>query len=77
MDMTDLEALPSGQTYQVWAIRDGQPVSLGLMPPDPSGHTTAAMANVDLAGAELIAVTIEPAGGSAQPTSDPIITGEL
>jgi len=77
MDVTDLEPLPSDQTYQVWAIRDGQPVSLGLMAADPSGHSTAAMSDIDLAGVQQLAVTIEPAGGSAQPTSDPVLTGEV
>jgi anti-sigma-K factor RskA len=77
MDVSDLAPLPSDQTYQVWVIRGGQPLSLGLMSADPSGHTTAAMTDVDLAGADQLAVTVEPAGGSEQPTSQPIITGDL
>jgi anti-sigma-K factor RskA len=77
MDVTDLEPLPVDQTYQVWAISDGQPVSLGLMSAEPSGHSTAAMVDIDLAGVDELAVTIEPAGGSPLPTSDPVLTGEI
>lgn len=64
-----MAAVPGGRTYQLWAIpAGGKPVSLGLL---GSGKVTRAVTNVP--GAPIFAVTIEPAGGSAQPTSSPIM----
>jgi anti-sigma-K factor RskA len=60
----DMPALPSGRTYQAWHITDGKPVSLGVLA-QTSGTVTFA-ANLDKASA--VAISIEPAGGSAQPT---------
>jgi anti-sigma-K factor RskA len=62
-------AAPDGRTYQLWAIpAGGKPVSLGLL---GGGTVTRSVASVP--GAETYAVTIEPAGGSAQPTTTPIM----
>lgn len=77
MDVNSLAPLPPEQIYQVWAISDGEPASLGLLAADTSGRTTVLMPDLDLEGVDSLAVTIEPAGGSAQPTSDPIASGEL
>lgn len=77
MDMTNLAPLSPDQTYQVWAIADGKPASLGILDADTSGHTTVLMPELDLAGVDTLAVTIEPAGGSPLPTSDPIISGDF
>lgn len=54
------------RVYQLWAIRNERPTSLGLLDrngkvmPIPTPGTT-------------MAITIEPAGGSTKPTSPPII----
>jgi anti-sigma-K factor RskA len=77
MDVSNLAPLPADQTYQVWAISDGEAASLGLLEADTSGHTTVMMPELDLEGVDSLAVTIEPAGGSTRPSSDPVATGEL
>jgi anti-sigma-K factor RskA len=75
MEADGLEPLDPEQTYQVWAIRSGQPESIGLLGPASDGEVEQAM-RADLTGVEAVAVTVEPAGGSVQPTSDPILASE-
>lgn len=57
---------PQGHTYQVWTVHDGQAVGSGLFEGD--GQIRIWIENVS--GAEAVAITIEPAGGSRQPTTD-------
>jgi len=60
-----LPPLPANQTYQAWQIAGGTPVSLGLM----SGNAGIAAFEVDLSNASAVAISVEPAGGSTQPTN--------
>jgi anti-sigma-K factor RskA len=62
-----LPTLDDSQTYQVWHMEDGKPTSVGLLGPGPGMLYVAS-----IKGAEAYAVTVEPEGGSPQPTSDPI-----
>ena len=55
----------SGRTYQLWQIAGGKPVSLGIF--GDQGVLTAPLPE----GATL-AVSVEPPGGSAQPTTTPL-----
>ncbi len=60
---------PSGKTYQAWVIPPGgKPISAGLF---SGGRTSVDLATVAHPG-DTVAVTVEPAGGSPQPTSPPI-----
>jgi anti-sigma-K factor RskA len=74
--MAGLPDAPAGQVYQAWYIADGQPVSAGLMPADENGLIVM-NGPPPAPGTSTVAITVEPAGGSAQPTSDPIVVGEL
>jgi anti-sigma-K factor RskA len=74
--MVGLPQAPAGQTYQAWFIRDNQPTSAGLMTVDDDGYAVIANTN-PLAGVQVVALTVEPAGGSDQPTSDPFALGEV
>jgi anti-sigma-K factor RskA len=70
--MEGLPQLDAGRVYQAWSVREGAPpVSLGVLSDD---HVIAMEA--DMAGASAFAITEEPAGGSAQPTTDPIAVAE-
>ncbi|MET8245357.1 anti-sigma factor [Streptomyces sp. NPDC005202] len=61
-------APPSGRVRQLWLMRPGaQPRSLGLFEGD-----TPLVASGLTKSATSLAVTVEPDGGSAQPTSQPI-----
>ncbi|MEP7360589.1 MAG: anti-sigma factor [Chloroflexota bacterium] len=76
MVLTDVPPAPTGKTYQGWYIVDGSPTSIGTMAADADGNVIASGLEA-LAGTDSIAVTVEPQGGSAQPTSDPIIVGTV
>lgn len=70
----DARALPDpgdDQVYQLWTGRDGEMTSAGVLGPEATG---AAMAIPE--DGVTLNVTIEPAGGSDQPTSNPIVTVE-
>ena len=62
-----LPRLGAQRVYQIWAIHDGTPTSAGLLDDPDRG---AAMA-LPSAGT-LVAITVEPAGGSQAPTTTPL-----
>ena len=71
----DIPSMPEGRTGQVWVIHDEKPEPSGLL--EPSGNMAATAITTPLEDADAIAVTIEPAGGSEKPTSDPVLVQEL
>jgi anti-sigma-K factor RskA len=75
MEADGLEPLDSEETYQVWAIRSGRPVSIGLLGPASEGEVDQAMRG-DLIGVDAVAVTIEPAGGSITPTGERVLESD-
>jgi len=70
----DLPDPASGQTYQLWAIDDAGATSVGLMEPD-AGEASEFVAIPS--GSTAFGVTVEPSGGSDQPTTEPILVLEL
>ena len=57
---------PRQQAYQLWLIEDGTPTSAGVLAAG-AGSGTAVLDTVG--DAQALAVTLEPAGGSPQPTT--------
>jgi anti-sigma-K factor RskA len=69
-----LGTLSSKDTYQLWGVIDGQPISLGLLGESPD------MAMFTLAGSvtpSKLAITIEPASGSVVPTGTMVASGTV
>lgn len=66
LNIQSLKTLTEEQQYQLWAIVDGKPVDMGVFNFDVAGLLK--MKNVQ--NASLFAVTIEPKGGSENPTMD-------
>ena len=64
------------QTYELWLIHDGTPVPAGLFRPDGSGAAVAPVEGI-VRGAELVAVTVEPAAGSKRPTGEILASADL
>ncbi|MGI8668201.1 MAG: anti-sigma factor [Jatrophihabitans sp.] len=63
-----MPALAAGKTYQLWMLPStGNPVSVGTFQPDSSGNIELP-ATGNLAGIAKAGISVEPAGGSAQPT---------
>lgn len=54
--------------YQLWALVDGKPVDLGVF--DASADTTGMIRMKELSNAQAFAVTLEPRGGSVNPTME-------
>lgn len=69
--------LTADETFELWFVRDGTPVSAGTFAASDDGTATAALDGQFHSG-DVIAVTVEQAGGSptGQPTSDPIVAIE-
>lgn len=76
LSIDNLDTLPVTETYQVWAIAKGKATGIGFLNVADSGAASAVI-HVDLSDGQVIAITVEPAGGSAQPTSAPIIQVEI
>lgn len=70
-----LPPAPAGSTYQIWYLHGaGAPTSAGFVPP---GQRSAVALQGDLTGATGVGVTVEPSGGSAAPTTTPILAVEV
>jgi anti-sigma-K factor RskA len=69
--------LGESQTYQLWAVTsDGDASSLGLMEADDDGRSRA-LVPFDADESDIIAVTIEPPGGSDQPSTAPVFSARV
>ncbi len=71
---------PDGKTYQLWAMRkDKAPLSMGTFNTDANGRAAAILAVADHITdggfIDLCGLTMEPAGGSNQPTEQPRLIG--
>ncbi|HSB12702.1 MAG TPA: anti-sigma factor [Blastocatellia bacterium] len=65
----DLPPAPAGKVYQLWFVTPSAKISAGLIRADEKGHCFSIIeypSNVDQLAAA--AITLEPEGGSAQPT---------
>lgn len=72
----NLPAEGQGQQYQLWAIVEGQPVSLGLLA--LTGQKLELQNMEAVANAAAFAITLEPEGGSENPTlENMIVLGEI
>jgi anti-sigma-K factor RskA len=74
--MKDVPPPPAGKVYQMWLIpKDGSaPVSEGLM--DKEALSRPAVVK-GIASAASLGITVEPAGGSATPTSPTVAAAPL
>ena len=75
--LLDWPSAGNGKTYQAWLVSAGQkPVSAGVF---DGGANTFQIVRLGraLTGAQALAVTVEPSGGSAQPTTQPFIIRAL
>ena len=67
----DMQPAPGGSTYQLWYLDDGVPSSAGTF--DTSRGVAVLRVPRGFEGHDAAAVTIEPIGGSEQPTTEPIL----
>ncbi|MBN9211784.1 MAG: hypothetical protein BGO45_12860 [Microbacterium sp. 71-36] len=69
-----MSTLPSDKTYELWFVRDDTPIAAGIFSTDAEGKATAVLQGEFHSG-DVIAVTVEPAGGSPDgtPSSAPVV----
>ena len=75
--VTGLPPLEAGKTYQVWLIA-GAPVSAGLLSVDANGQGVLIVTSTESIGSfKSLGISVEPAGGSPQPTGDIVVLSDL
>jgi anti-sigma-K factor RskA len=68
VDTARLHHLSQSRVYQMWAVHNGRPTSVGIIDNPDSGKVMPIPAS-----GTTVAITIEPEGGSKRPTSKPIV----
>ncbi len=72
-----LPTLQASQVFEVWLIKDSQPVAAGVFRPGPDGAASVLLKG-DVGSYDVVAVTSEPGPtGSTTPTSQPFVAGSL
>lgn len=75
--VTGLPPLEAGKTYQVWLI-GGAPVSAGLLTVDANGQGVLIITSQESIGSfKSLGISVEPEGGSPQPTGDIVVLSDL
>jgi anti-sigma-K factor RskA len=73
-----LAPLPEGRVYQFWLIRGDLPTSAGVFDVDDRGRAVLEVESTGSLGSyDAMGVSIEPAGGSPQPTGDIVMLSSL
>ncbi len=67
-----LPAPPEGMQYQLWAIKDGKSMDMGMIPGEIAGTAEVAKIPMPLVAGEAYAISLEKKGGSPSPTSEQI-----
>lgn len=67
-----MPAAGRSKIYQLWVITADGARSAGLMSGGTTGATSPVLA-ADVKSGDSLAITIEPAGGSSQPTTTPVV----
>ena len=71
----DMPPVPEGKTYQIWVIEEDVPKPSGLF--RPKQESVAAVVEHPVGGGDVIAVTVEPEGGSPKPTTEPVLAAKV
>lgn len=68
-----LPPAPAGKTYEAWVIQAEKPLPAGTF---SGGDRVAFVLTRKVPDGAIVAVTLEPAGGVEQPTTDPLFSSE-
>jgi anti-sigma-K factor RskA len=81
LQVSNLPSVPTGKEYQFWLIKNNKPVSAGLFavndPARDSFFKIEKMVDANKQNANAFAITLEPEGGSQQPTGDMYMLGNV
>jgi len=76
--ITGLGPLEAGKTYQVWLIDAGGPKNAGLLTVDAHGQGVLIVSSdAQIGSFKALGISIEPDGGSPQPTGDIVVLSDL
>jgi anti-sigma-K factor RskA len=72
LNLAHVAKLPPDRVLEAWVRREGavEPVK-ALFVPDRDGNASTMI--VDMSGVEVVMVTREPAGGTSEPTGEPLV----
>ncbi len=77
LDVLQLPVPPAGKQYQLWALHDGKPIDAGMISLE-SDKKALLQQMKGIGAAQAFAITLEPAGGSANPTLEEMyVVGEV
>jgi anti-sigma-K factor RskA len=68
-----LSALPPSESYELWLIGPAGPKPAGMISASGRGHMVGPMVVSGLSAGDRVGMTVEPSGGSARPTSPPVM----
>jgi anti-sigma-K factor RskA len=71
--LSNIQATPSGQTYEAWVIENSNPAPAGLF---EGGGRTILLLSHRVRPGSTVAVTVERAGGVQKPTHPPILSAQ-
>ncbi|SMO77462.1 anti-sigma factor [Fodinibius sediminis] len=80
LQVSNLPPIPTDKDYQLWLIRNNEPVSAGVFAVNDSSDTffkIEEMVQADSQSANAFAITMEPKGGMPQPTGDMYLLGNM
>lgn len=75
-DMSNMPPPPAGKQYQMWAIVDGQPRSMGTIPLQQPQNGMLEMEQPAQPGQQAFAISLEKVGGNPTPT-EVLMLGKL
>jgi anti-sigma-K factor RskA len=65
---------PEGRVYQLWFEKDGRMISAGVM---KKVENQVLLLDGSVDDATAVGITVEPEGGSTEPTTDPVVVFDL
>ena len=73
-----LPPAPAGKVYQLWMVTADAKISAGLIEPNPRGHGFVVVdVPANVGQMQAVAITLEPQGGSPQPTMPIYVLGKI
>ncbi len=73
----DLQVLPPAEGYELWLMGPAGSKPAGMITVSGRGKMVGPMVVSGLAAGDSVGLTVEPAGGSPQPTSPPVVVINL
>lgn len=78
VNASNLSPAPAGKNYQLWYVVNGQNVTANVFNTDQDGHAFFALdVPPEVAKVTQAIITVEPEGGSPQPTAPALLSGAV